>query len=73
MKLELEGELRVWRDYEEGPTLYVGGKPLLVWIDPPEDYGEFDVTYDAQCWAGAAPIPGQWRIVIEQLEGGDGQ
>jgi hypothetical protein len=68
-RIELEGELREWRDWEEGPTLYINGRPLLTWLDPPLEYYEWTAESDARCWADAAPVlDGRWRIIVERVE-----
>jgi len=59
-----EGEIRVLRDYEGGPTLLIDRVCLVESVE----YGE--ISYATKCeWEeDAYDLPGRWRITVERLD-----
>ena len=62
-KRVLEGEVRIYADWEDGPCVLIGGKSIATIFDSDRDWVE-----DKWDDKNNTRIPGKWRITIERLD-----
>ena len=67
-KQVFEGEIRVYREFESGPTLLIDGECLLDHIDSKEASGR---SWGRDYWwddPDSTAVKGKWRVTIERLD-----